>query len=344
MLASQPQRRLGDLVDVQPGVVGPPVDPRGRVVLAVGVVVAALGAAALVTGGQHRHPAGEAQGRHQVGGLAPAQRDDLGIVGLALDAAVPRPVVVGAVTVVLAVGLVVLAVVGHQVAQREAVVCGDEVDRRVRRAAVVGVQVARAGEPGRHRAYAGGSPAPEVAQGVAELVVPLDPRRRELSHPVAVHRRVPRLGDQLDVTQGRVLADGGDQVAAHVDDLVGAGQGAHQVEAEAVDVHLGDPVAQRVEDHPQALGVRGVDGVAAARHVPIGVLHRRGREPGGGLRHHALVVAEVVETAEAQCRAERPGLGGVVVDHVEDDLEPGLVEGLDHLLELGDLLAPVATG
>ena len=198
------------------------------------------------------------------------------------------------------------------------------------------------GQPGGDGAHAGGVAAPEVAHGVAELVVPLDPRRRELADPVAVHRGVPRLGDELDVAQHRVLADRGEQVAAHVDDLVGAGQRAHQVEAEAVDVHLGDPVAQRVEDHPQALGVRGVDGVAAAGDVPVGVGHRLGVRLLRRRAYDALVVAAVVEAAEAQRRAERAGLGGVVVDHVEDDLEAGLVERLDHLLELGDLLAAVA--
>ena len=35
-------------------------------------------------------------------------------------------------------------------------------------------------------------------------------------------------------------------------------------------------------------------------------------------------------------------LGGVVVDHVEDDLDAGGVQRLDHLLELGDLTAGVA--
>ena len=64
--------------------------------------------------------------------LAGAQGDDVRVVGRALGAAVPRPVVVGAVAVVLAVGLVVLVVVGDQVAQGEAVVHGDQVDRRGR--------------------------------------------------------------------------------------------------------------------------------------------------------------------------------------------------------------------
>ena len=149
VLAPQPQRGLGDLVDVEPRVVGAPVDPGDLVVLAVGVVVAALGAAALVAGGDHRHAVGQAERRHQVRGLPPAQRDDLRVVGLALDAVVPRPVVVGAVAVVLAVGLVVLLVVADQVAQGEAVVRGHEVDRGVRRPAVVGVEVGRARQPGR---------------------------------------------------------------------------------------------------------------------------------------------------------------------------------------------------
>ncbi len=56
VLTPQPQRGLGDLVEVEPGVVGVPVHPGDLVVVAVGVVVAALGAAALVAGGDHGTP------------------------------------------------------------------------------------------------------------------------------------------------------------------------------------------------------------------------------------------------------------------------------------------------
>ena len=272
VLAPQPQRGLRDLVDVEPGVVGTPVDPRDLVVLAVGVVVAALGAAALVAGGDHRDAVGQAQRRHHVGRLATSYGDQRVVVGLALVPEVPGPVVVGAVAVVLAVGLVVLLLVGHQVAHGEAVVGGHEVDRVVRRPPVVGVEVGRPGEPGGDGAVAGGVVAPEVADLVAVLVVPLHPRRRHPADQVAVHRRVPRLGDQLDVPQHGVLADRDEQPAVHVDVVAGAGQRRHQVEAEAVDVHLGHPVAQRVEDQPQRQRVVGVDGVAAAGHVPVGVV------------------------------------------------------------------------
>jgi hypothetical protein len=59
------------------------------------------------------------------------------IDGLALGAAIPGEVVVGAVAVVLAVGLVVLAVVGDEIGEREAVVGGDEVDAVDQELAVV---------------------------------------------------------------------------------------------------------------------------------------------------------------------------------------------------------------
>ena len=84
----QPSAQLLEvLVDVVP------VEPGDLVVLAVGVVVAALGAAELVAAEQHRHALGEQQRRHQVAPLAGAQGEDVGIVGLPLDAAVPRAVV-----------------------------------------------------------------------------------------------------------------------------------------------------------------------------------------------------------------------------------------------------------
>ena len=344
VVAAQSQRGLGDLVDVEPGVLGGPVDPGGLVVLAVGVVVAALGTPALVARGDHRHAVGQAQGRHHVGRLPTAYGDEGRVVGLALDPVVPRAVVVGAVAVVLAVGLVVLVLVGHEVAQGEAVVGRDEVDGVVGRPPVVGVEVRGAGEPGGDGARPRGVVAPEVADLVAVLVVPLHPRRRHATDEVAVHRGVPRLGDQLHVPQDRVLADGDQQVGAHVDVVAGAGQRRHQVEAEAVDVHLGDPVAQRVEDEPQRQRVVGVDGVAAAGDVPVGVVELHGAGLGVRLGDDALVEAAVVEPPEGERRAQRAGLRGVVVDHVEDHLEARAVQRLDHLLELADLLAAVAGG
>ena len=94
---------------------GEPVEPGDVVVLGIGIVVAALGAAELVAGGQHRRAARDEERGEQARtstrrGLATSSRR----VG-ALDAVVPREVLVVAVAVVLAVRLVVLALVGDEV-------------------------------------------------------------------------------------------------------------------------------------------------------------------------------------------------------------------------------------
>ena len=54
---------------------------------------------------------------------------------------------------------------------------------------------------------------------------------------------------------------------------------------------------------------------------------------------HETVVGGVVDAPEGEGGPEVVPLRGVVVDHVEDDLDPRLVKGLDHGLELGHLLS-----
>ena len=88
-----------------------PVQPAQSVVLAVDVVVALVCIAVFVTGQQHGHPLRQQQGGKQVALLALAQRQDGGVVGWPLDAAVPRQVVAVAVAVVFAVGQIVFVVV-----------------------------------------------------------------------------------------------------------------------------------------------------------------------------------------------------------------------------------------
>src|SRR6185312_9906632 len=103
---------------------------------------------------------------------AAAQLVDLRVIGAALGAAVPRAVVVGAVLVVLLVGLVVLVLVGDEIRQGETVVGGHEVDRREGVAPLVLVEVGGAGDARREVARAGVG-APEVPDRVAVDPVPL---------------------------------------------------------------------------------------------------------------------------------------------------------------------------
>ena len=89
-------------------------------------------------------------------------------------------------------------------------------------------------------------------------------------------------------------------------------------------MHLEHPVPQRVHDHLQHLRVAHVQAVAAAGVVLV-VRRALGRQS---------VVRGVVDAAEAQGRPAVVALGGVVVDDVEDHLDPGAVQRLDHVLEL----------
>ncbi len=125
-----------------------PVEPGDLVVLAERVVVAALGAADLVSAVEHRHAGGQQQGAEEVAHRPPAGAQHV-LVGVgALDAVVPRPVVAVPVAVALAVGPVVLAVVGRRVGEGEAVVGGDVVDRGDRAAVACTEEVLRARRAG----------------------------------------------------------------------------------------------------------------------------------------------------------------------------------------------------
>ena len=78
----------------------------------------------------------------------------------------------------------------------------------------------------------------------------------------------------------------------------------------------------------RTIGMVAVDGVAAAGEVEVGL-------PSAVEQ----VVDGVVDAAEASGRPVVVALAGVVEDHVEDDFDAGLVQGLDHVAELVDLAA-----
>ncbi len=301
--------------------------PGQRGVLAVRIVVATLGASQFVTSGDHRDTGGEQQARHHVLDLAVTEVVDAGVGGFTLDATVPGAVVVRAVPVALTVVLVVLHVVRDQVTHGEAVVGGDEVHRRGGAPSVVVEDVGGARHPGGEGLDAADGAAPEVAEEVAELVIPLTPSRSPVADLVAEGADVPGLGDHLDAVEGRVGRDDLLELVHLVDVVVAvAHQGGGEVEAEAVDAHLAYPVTHRVDDHVEHPGVGGVDRVAAAGHVVVIALV--GGQP---------VVALMVDATEAQCGPLVTALGGVVVDDVDDDLDARAVQLGDHLLELAHL-------
>jgi hypothetical protein len=300
-----------------------PVEPRRLVVLAVGVVVAALAHAQLVAGQQHRRALRQQQAGEQRALQPCAALEHVGIVGLAFDAAVRRDLVRMAVAVVLAVRLVALVLVGQRIAQREAVVRGDEVHRLDRRALPPVEQVRGAGQAARELA-ARCRAQPVAARAVAEAVVPFEPAAREVAGAPAGGADVPGLGDELAAGKQRVLRDGVEERRVRVEAVVAAPEHRRQVEAEAVDVQLGAPVTQRVQHHLQHARRAQVERVAAAGEVLVAAR----------LARHRAIPVLVVQTAPAQRGAGRVALRGVVVDHVDDDLEAGRMQPRDHRAEL----------
>ena len=105
-----------------------PIEPGNRVVLAIGIVVAALSPPAFVAGKEHRHALAEQQRGENVANLAVSQAFDFFASGGPFEAVVAAVVVIVAVAIAFAVGLVVLVVVADQIAQRKTIVRGDEVD------------------------------------------------------------------------------------------------------------------------------------------------------------------------------------------------------------------------
>ena len=221
-----------------------------------------------------------------------------------------------------------LALVAHQVVERVAVVRRDEVDAVVRPAAAGLVEVAGAGEARGHRAGHAVVAAPEAADVVAVVAVPLGPALVGERADLVGAGGVPRFGDDLRVGEHRVFGDQLDQRRVRHELAVPvAAEDRRQVEAEAVDVVVVHPVAQAVEDHLADDRVVAVHRVAAAGVVAV----------------RAVVVEHVVDAVLEALEAER-GAGfvafGRVVEHdVENDFDAGGVQLADHLLELPDLVA-----
>ncbi len=138
-----------------------------------------------------------------------------------------------------------------------------------------------------------GEAAPEVAHRVAVDAVPLRPQDREVADLVAAGADVPGLGDQLDLREDRVLVDYVEERRQPVDIEELAGQRGGQVEAEAVHVALGHPVAQRVHDQAQDARVDRVERVTGPGEVHV-VARVVGHQP---------VVGGVVDALEGQHRA-----------------------------------------
>jgi hypothetical protein len=229
----------------------------------------------------------------------------------------------------------VLVVVGDEVLEGEPVVTGDEVEAVHRGAVPELVQVAGPGEPAGHVAEDSRDTGDEPAEGVPEPPVPLAPAGAGEVPDLVEARGVPGLGHHLGVGQGLGQLDVPDHRRVHQWRAVLApGQDRSLVEPEPVDVYVLHPVGEAVQDELVH------DGVVAAQRVPTaGVVHVV-----LAAAHDRVVVGRVVDALERERRTQVVALGGVVEHHVEDHLDPGLVQCLDHVPELVDVAGRVAAG
>ena len=88
-------------------------------------------------------------------------------------------------------------------------------------------------------------------------------------------------------------------------------------------MHLLDPVAEAVHDHAADDGVIGVERVARAAVI--------------GVARAVLlqdVVGAVVQSAKAERRSAMVAFRGVVEDDIENDLDAGPMQRLDHVAKL----------
>ena len=286
-----------------------PVDPRRLVVLVVGVVVATLRPGELVAGDEHRRAVAQQQqstSRCAAGGGGGGNL--VGDVRSSLPATVPRAVVVGAVGVVPAVGLVVLAVVRDEVVHREPVVRGEEVERLTGASKRSGLPWNRLMTAGRARPRRAGTRA--CRRGTS---FHCDHRVGEPASDLVAHQ-IPRFGDQPDATPRAPVADRPDERRI-------AREHGREVEAEAVDAEIGETVERR---HHQRLRRRR----RASTMLPVPASSTY--EPSGG-----GVVVVVGQPAQVVRRTVLVLLGRVVEHDVEPHLDVVIVRGCDERRQLG---------
>src|SRR5690606_36067410 len=144
---------------------------------------------------------------------------------------------------------------------------GHVVDARLRAATAMAEDVGRGGEARRQVAAVRCLAHPEAARAVAEAVVPLRPAGGEAAELVAADSDVPWLGDHLGPGEHRVLAQRYEEGSVPFERGAGivatvAPQRGREIEAEPVDMHLLDPVAQRVHHELEGWGIGKVEAVS----------------------------------------------------------------------------------
>ena len=118
-----------------------PVKPAHLFILAVSIIVAALGSATLVAAEQHGNSSRDKQGQYKILNQSVPHPFDDGIVARPFHAAIVAVVGIGSIAVVLAIFVIVLLLVADQIVQREPIMRSYEVEAACRSLARASVQI-----------------------------------------------------------------------------------------------------------------------------------------------------------------------------------------------------------
>ena len=152
-----------------------PIQPGEFIVLTIGIVIALLRMADVVSGQNHRHTGGQEQGGDKVSFLLRTQRVDRRIIRRSFGPAIPAIIVVGAILIVFPIRFVIFVVVAHEIVERKSVVTGDEVDTGVRLPSLALVEVATAAQTSGELGEESSIAFPKPADVIPVDTVPLTP-------------------------------------------------------------------------------------------------------------------------------------------------------------------------
>ena len=130
---------------------------------------------------------------------------------------------------------------------------GQKVDAASRSASAQAIQVTAAAQAVGKLGDLARVTLPELAHVVAVFAIPFAPQHRQVADLVTEVADVPWLGDELGAREHWILVNDVEEGGARIVAIRLAPQRDSQIEAEPVDVHLLDPVAQAVGDQLEHL-------------------------------------------------------------------------------------------
>src|SRR6266850_3199420 len=170
-----------------------PIEPTRFIVLAIGVVISALRAPDFVPHDDHRNTERQHRRGKKILHLPIAQLLDRGIIGRALDPAIPSAVVAGAVAIAFTIQCVVFFVIRNQIVQRKAIMAGDKVDALLRLALLGSVDIGTTEHAVGKASYRAFIAAEKAVHIVPEFAVPFLPGVADKAAYLVQTSRIPGL-------------------------------------------------------------------------------------------------------------------------------------------------------